>query len=77
MRDAKLLGDLAQIACRRVLVLHHTRAADHFQIGDLGKIRQDFVLHSPGEIGVLFVVAQIFEGQYRDAFFRNRSRATW
>src|SRR5262245_59421006 len=39
-------------------------ARDHLQIRDLGEARQDFVLYSLGEISVLFVAAEIFEGQH-------------
>ena len=38
MRHAELLPDLAQIARRAAFVLHHRRAADHFQIRDLREV---------------------------------------
>ena len=49
-------------------VLHHTRAADHFQVSDFRKIGQNFVLHAVGKEGVLLFVAQIIERQNRNAF---------
>ena len=53
------------------LVLHHARATDHFQVRDLRQVRQNFVLHAVGKISVLFVFAQVFKRQNRDALFRN------
>ena len=71
MGHAELLADLAQIARRAAFVLHHARAADHFQIGNLGQMGQDLVLDALGEEGVLFFAAQIFERQHRDRFCVN------
>jgi hypothetical protein len=76
MGHTQLLSNLAQIARDPALVLHHGTAADYFQVGNLGQISQDFVLHSVGEILVLLFVAQIFKGQHSDAFFgHSRGRA--
>ena len=61
MRDPELLRDLAQVALRASFVLHHRSAANHFQVGDLGKISQNFVLHAVGKKGVRLFFAQIFE----------------
>jgi hypothetical protein len=71
MRHAELLTDLAQITCDSAFVLHHRGPADDFQVRDLGQVGQNFILHSIGEKRVLFFVAQIFEWEHRDAFFRN------
>ena len=68
MRDTKLLADLAQISRGSAFVLHHRSAADHFQIGDLRQVGENFVLHAIGEIGVVFVVAEVFKRQHSDAF---------
>ena len=68
MGHSKLLPNLAQIARDAALVLHHRTAADHFQIGDLCQIGENFVLHSVGEEFVLFFLAQILKRQDRDAF---------
>src|SRR5438132_9109297 len=73
MNDAELLSDLAQVPRGSTLVLHDTRTADHLQVGDLRQVSEYFVLHTIGEIGVLLLVAEIFERQYGDAFFGNRS----
>ncbi len=74
MRDAELLPDLSKIAIARRFVAHHARAADHFEVGHFREIGQDFVLHAVGEVGILLVIAQIFERQHRDAFFRHGER---
>ena len=71
VRYPKLLSDLAQIARDFCLILHYAGAADHFQVRDLGQARQDFILHAVGEKSVGFLLAQIFKGKNRDAFFRN------
>ena len=72
MRDPELLRDLAQVARDSSLVLHHRSAADHFQVGDLGEVSQNFVLHAVGKKGVRLFFAEIFERQNGDAFFRKR-----
>src|SRR5438477_385874 len=73
MRHSKLFADFAQIAFYAALIMHHARAADHLQVGDLRQVSEYFVLHTIGEIGVLLLVAEILERQYRDAFLGNRS----
>src|SRR5437762_1962345 len=73
MRHSKLFADFAQIAFYAALIMHHARAADHLQVGDLRQVSEYFVLHTIGEIGVLLLVAEVFERQYRDAFLGNRS----
>ena len=70
--NAERLTDLAQVTRGRGLVLVYAGAADHFQVGDLGQIGEDFVLNAVGKIGVRFVFAQIFKRQHRNAFLRNR-----
>ena len=72
MRHAKLLSDLAQVALEAGFVLHHRSAADHFQIGDLGKVSQDFILHAVSKEGVCFLLAEVFKWQDCDRFFSNR-----
>src|SRR6266508_2652249 len=64
MRHTELPGDLAQIARDPAFVLHHTCAADHFQIGDFRQIAQYFVLHAIGKKGVLLVVTEILEREH-------------
>ena len=65
--DAERFADLAQVP-RPASVLAHGSAADHFQVRHLRQARKDVVLDAVGEIGVLLVVAEIFERQHRDAF---------
>ena len=76
VRDAQLLADLAQVATGRLAILHHARAANDLQVGDLSQIGQDFILHAIGEKSVLLVAAQVFEGQDSDGFFRDRNGVT-
>jgi len=37
-----------------VSLLHHRCAADHFQVGNSGKISQDFILHAVCEVSISF-----------------------
>jgi hypothetical protein len=71
MGHTQRVTDLAQVPHAR-LVLAHRSPADHFQVRDLGQIRQDIVLDAVGEIFVLLAVTQVLEGQNGDAFFRRR-----
>ena len=57
----ELLRDFLEVAPRAALILHHRCAADHFQVLDLGKVREQLVLHTVGEKRVFFVVAQILQ----------------
>ena len=59
-----------------VAVLHDAGAADDLQVGHLGQVGQDFVLHAIGEEAVGLVVAQVLEGQHRNGFFRDDRRCT-
>ena len=63
-------ADLAQVARAR-FVLANRSPADDFQVGDLGQVREDIILDAIREILILLIVAQIFEWQHRDAFFRD------
>ena len=67
-------ADVMQIPHRRALILRHTGAADHFQVCDLGQIRENFILNTVGKERVLFVVAEIFKWKDRDAFVRDGRR---
>ena len=57
MSGAKLLGDLAKVASRCISVLHNAGATDYFQVGDLGEVREDFILHTVCEVSILLLVA--------------------
>src|SRR5207249_9105480 len=67
--------DLAQIACDSAFVLHHRCAADDFEVGNLSKVGKNFILYTISEIGVLFIVAQVFEREHGDALFGSRPTA--
>ena len=69
--DAEFAPDLTQIA-RTGFVLKHARSAHDFQVRYARQLGQDVVVHAFSEIGVLLVVASIFEGKHRDAFLRDR-----
>jgi hypothetical protein len=75
MRDPECLADLAQIS-HPFFILPHRRATDHFQVGYLRQARQNIIVHAIGEIGVLRIVAQVFEWQHRNTFRRDRFHAT-
>ena len=62
MRDAQFLTNLAQVTRQSALVLHYRSAADDFEVGDLCQMRKNFILHTIGEVSVLFVAAQVFKG---------------
>ena len=65
--------DLPQVS-RAATILANRRAADHFQIGDLGQVRKDIVLNPVRQIGVLLIIRQIFEWKHRNALVGGRSR---
>ena len=73
VRDPELLRDFAQIARDSALVLHHGCAADHFQVGDLGEVSQNFVLHAIGEEGVLLCLRSDFRMAELRCFFQERA----
>src|SRR5882724_1690854 len=71
---AQLLRDLFEIAFGAALVLHHRCAADHFQVLDLGKVREQLILHTIGEKRVLLIFAQVLQWQHGDTFVGWRAR---
>jgi hypothetical protein len=66
MRHAQLLSNLSQIALRSCLVLHHRSPADHAQVGNLGQMAQNLILHAIREERVFRIAAQILERKNRD-----------
>jgi hypothetical protein len=52
----ELLSDFAQVALNTGLVLHHTCAADNFEIGHAGKVAEHFVLHTVDKKCICFVL---------------------
>ena len=71
VRDAELLRNCLEIF-RLTLVFRGRGARDHFQIGDARELGQDFILNAIGEVSRALVVAQVFERQDGDRFWRNR-----
>jgi hypothetical protein len=65
VRDTKGLTDLARVA--RATIWHDTRPANHLEIGDVGQLGQNVVLHAIGKEGVLFLLAQVFKWQHSDS----------
>src|SRR5260370_9927442 len=74
VRDTELACDLAKVACCRILVLHHARATDNLEVGDLSEVGKNFVLDTVGEEGIGLFLALVFERQHADGFFGNRWR---
>jgi hypothetical protein len=74
MRHTECFCDFADVALSAGLVLHHRRAADDFEVGDLGKVGKNLILHTICEVSVLFIIAQVLERKNRDAFFDNGRR---
>src|ERR1041385_7020738 len=74
MRNAELLGDLAQVAIYGVSVLHHAGTTDYLQVSNFGEVRKDFVLNAVCEISVLFLIAEILKRKNGHALFGNGNR---
>ena len=71
MRHAKLLGDLAEVACCRMPVVHHACPTNYLQVGNFGQISKDLILDAISEKSILRIRTQIFKREDGDAFFRN------
>src|SRR4029077_11299059 len=69
VRNSELLADLANIRSLAAIT-HDGSARDHFELTNFRKVGQNVILHSIGKEGVLLVVAQILEWQYRDRFIQ-------
>jgi hypothetical protein len=63
---AEFAGHCLQVF-RFALILHCRRTRDDLQVADAGEFGQDLALNAVGEIGIVWVTAQIFERQDRDA----------
>ena len=59
-----LAQGIAQVPLHPGLVLARARVADDFQVGDLGQIGKDLVLHAIGEVTILFVGAYVLKRQH-------------
>ena len=69
--DSQRLPDFAQIARAR-FVLPNRGPAGHLQIGHPRQTRENVVLDTIREVGVLGIVAEVVEGQHGDTFFGRR-----
>src|SRR5262245_24739997 len=49
---------------------------NHLQVADAGALGQDLILNAVGEVSIVWVAAQIIEGENRDAFIQSR-RNCW
>ena len=67
--DAELVTDLAQVTLDAALVLTRAGVTNDFQVRDLGKIGKNLILHSVGEVGVLFVVAYCYAARANDLLY--------
>src|SRR5262245_11568187 len=77
VRDAKLPGDHAKVACCPIPVLHHACAANYLQISDLREISPNFILHTIGEIDSVRIATQVFKRQHCNAFVWLDSEPVW
>ena len=66
-RDAERFADFPHVYFF-VAIWGHRGARDHFQVADLREVCENVVLDAVGEVGVLLVVAAVFEGQDSDRF---------
>src|SRR4029453_36934 len=71
VRHAEFARDLAQIPFHTGLVLHDRSPADHFQVGNVRQVSEDFVVNCVGKKRVPRIGTQIFKWQYGDAFLRH------
>src|SRR5438128_3375205 len=65
VRYPQLVTDLAHISF--AAVIHDTRPADDFQVGDLRKLGQNVVLHAIGKGRLFLLLAEIFKRQNGDS----------
>ena len=73
MGHAQLLRDLGKIV-RRAFEMLRRSARDHFQVGDFGQPREDFILHAFTKVSVVRIAAQIVERQDGDRFVGHGGR---
>src|ERR1700675_2904194 len=74
---AERLRDVAQVPHDSALVLHHRCAADDFEVGNPSKVGKNLILYTISKIRILFIIAQVLEGQYGDALFGNCRGGPW
>src|SRR5438874_13391171 len=56
---------------RRAFVFGCRFSRDNLQVTDASEFRQDFILNTVREIGIVWVTAQIVEWENRDAFLQR------
>src|SRR5262249_47921379 len=74
---AQCFADFACVACAITAIRHDGHARDHLEIADLRKIRENVVLNAVGEVGVLFLVAQILKWHHRNRLVDLVRRDAW
>src|SRR6266478_2302145 len=73
VRHAELLSDFEQVI-RRAFETLRGSARNYLQISDLRQSREYFFLNTIGKVGVVRIVAQIFEWENGDRFCYNLCR---
>src|SRR4030095_2533843 len=68
IRYAKLLRDLGEIL-RLALIALRGSARNYFQICDAGQSRQDLLLDTISQVGVIRIGTEVLKWKYRDALF--------
>src|ERR1700739_3507909 len=68
MRNTERVSNFGKVVLKTVFVLHHGRATDDFEIGDLGQIRPNLIFNPISEVSVLLVIAEILKWEHSDAF---------
>jgi hypothetical protein len=56
---------------RRAFVFGCRFSRDNLQVANASELGQDFILNAVGEVGVVWVTAQIVEWENRDAFLQS------
>ena len=74
IRYTECFADLAQVLLGDIAKLHHRRTADDPEVFDLCQAGEDVVLNAVREKCVVFVRAEVLEGQYRDGFLQYKRR---
>jgi hypothetical protein len=69
--------DFREIACRRVLILHHAVAGNHFQVSDFCEITRKLVLHAIGKKREGFVSLKFSNGNTAIESLIVHNRPQW
>src|SRR5439155_20223758 len=57
---------------RRAFVFGCRFSRDNLQVADASELGQDLILNAFGEVGIVWITAQIVEWENRDAFLQRR-----